>query len=58
MKSSVVDVPVAVNEVVNCSQVCVPVIVLLLVAVSSNVPLMPPSNTLTVLVVPKMPFGS
>jgi len=26
--------------------------------VSSNVPLMPPSNTLTVLVVPKMPFGS
>jgi len=58
MKSSVVEELVAVKVVVNCSQVCVPVVVLLLVAVSISVPPMPPTSTFTVLVVPKIPPGS
>src|ERR1044071_9768861 len=48
----VVDDPVAVNEVVNCCHVCLPVVVLLLVKAPSSVPLIPPSRTSTVLVVP------
>ena len=56
-KSSVVDDPAAVNTAVNCCQVNVPIVVLLFVKEPSNVPPMPPSRTLTVLVVPKIPPG-
>jgi len=52
MKASVVEVPAAVKEALNCCQTWVPVVVLLLVKDPSNVPPIPPSRTFTVLVVP------
>ena len=57
-KSSVVDEPLAVNEVLNSSQTSVPVVVLLLVKAPSNDQSSPPVSTSTVLVVPKIPPGS
>ena len=49
--------PEAAKEVVNISQVCVVLLVMLLVTESSSVPPSPPSFTLTVLVVPHPLYG-